>query len=276
MAKAYEWRTHMNLLSGGYPGEEIGVIPDDTSWHSTTELSGSNTTQYWYRDSNNDDNNNSSRVVISITDVWRASISQQNYLTITVNTTVNSIVRDNIRGNPHAGGTAGRTMFFRQNASGPNLWYLANDNINTAHTIMGTPVVIAEHSFTLAPGENATRSTVWFRDNTPGHDSDPLPSYYADAFDIGVTFRNPLPKDHRVGATLKSDNEYDEAENIVWVNHNDKDAGCHVLSDVANMTWKEMRNSGDGSIQTEAPSILKAPNDNSWYNQRELGKYTRS
>lgn len=265
----------MNLLSGGYPGEEIGVIPDDTSWHSTTELSGSNTTQYWYRDSNNDDNNNSSRVVISITDVWRASISQQNYLTITVNTTVNSIVRDNIRGNPHAGGTAGRTMFFRQNASGPNLWYLANDNINTAHTIMGTPVVIAEHSFTLAPGENATRSTVWFRDNTPGHDSDPLPSYYADAFDIGVTFRNPLQADYRPGATLRASQTYGNVSDGVWVSNNDLNSGSHVLSDVDNMTWKEMRTVGYPTAQGNPPLLLRADNDSSWYNMAEIGKLIR-
>lgn len=273
MAKKYDWRTYLTIASGGYPGETIGVIPDNTSWVSTDSTSGSATAQYFYRDSSSGENANSSRVVISVTDEWTASIDQRNFLHITVSTTIHSIVRDDIVGSPIGGGAYNVNMFLRRGENGALLWSKMDDNIAQAHNILSTPLNIGTYSFVLEPGENKTQSTIWWRNNAVNHDSDPIPNVYTDILHMGVEFRNPLPANYRPGATLKGENEYGPTTGV-WVTHNDRNAGCHVLADVNNMTWKEMRTSvGIGN----PPSILTADDDpNSWENQLELGKYLRT
>lgn len=72
--------------------------------------------------------------------------------------------------------------------------------------------------------------------------------------------------DYRPGATL------DTTTNI-WKSHNRINGACHVLSNTNNMTWKECRTvGGDISAQGNPPLILRAPNANSWYNQKRLGR----
>lgn len=271
MRRQYQWRTASEIISGGYPGEEYGVLGGTPDWQTTDVMSGSTTAQYYFRDSYTSDNNNSSRVVVTITESWTAEIDQQNYLTVKLTTTVDSIVRDSIRGNP---GNVLRNMYIRREAGGQVLWSATNDSIATAHTIMGTPLALGEYQFTLTPGEYTSRGSIYFTNLVPGHESDPLPSRYVDEMWLGTNFLNPLPKDYRPGATLKADNEYGPAENIIWVSNNDKNSGCHILSDVDNMTWKEMRTRAG---RDKAPSILTADDDpDSWYNQQELGKYLRT
>lgn len=266
MAKNYQWKTDSEIISGGYEGEEIGIIGGSSSWVTTDTLSGSTSVQCYYRDSNSGDNANSSRVVIDISETWTASIDSRNYLTINLNTTVNSIVRDDIRGNPLIGGTATRELYLRRDSSGAWIWSIMNDPIDTAHTILGTPLVLDSYSFTLSPGENLSRGSIYFRDNTNGHGGDPVPSYYVDELWVGTIFRNILPRDYRPGATLDTDTS-------IWKSHNRANGACHILSNVNNMTWLECRTiDGDIGGQGTPPLILHDANANSWYNQKLLGK----
>lgn len=266
MAKNYQWKTDSEIISGGYPGEEIGVIGGSTSWVTTDTLSGSTSVKCFYRDSNSGDNNNSSRVVIDISETWTASIDSRNYLTINLNTTVNSIIRDDIRGNPLIGGNASRELYLRRSSSGPWIWSAMNDGIANAHTILAGPLILDNYSFTIAPGENLSRGSIYFRDNTNGHGGDPAPSYYVDELWVGTIFRNILPKDYRPGATLNSNSG-------VWWSHNRENGACHVLSNVGNMTWQECRTvGGDEGAKGNPPLILTAADANSWRNQKLLGK----
>lgn len=266
MSKQYQWKTSAEIISGGYPGEEYGVLGVVPDWTTTDVLSGSTSAVYYLTDSNSQDNNNSSQVFVDISESWTASIDSQNYLTISLTTIINRIYRDNIRGNPLIGGNATREFYLRREAGGALIWSIMNDNIDTAHTLLGTPLTLDQYTFTLAPGENLSRGSVYFRGNTNGHGSDPVPSFYVDEMWLGTYFRNILPKDYRPGATLNTNSN-------IWWSHNRANGACHVLSNVGNMTWTEMRTIDGGSGgQGNPPLISHAANSNSWYNQKLLGR----
>lgn len=185
-------------------------------------------------------------------------------------TVIDSIVRDDIRGTP---GSLGRSMFIRREAGGPVLWSIINDPINTPHTILSNPITLDSYTFTLAPGENLSRGSVYFRSNVQGHDGDTPPSIYIDLMWMGTEFRNILPKDYRPGATLKSTEHYGNVTDGLWYTHNRTNGACHVLSDTDPVTWHECRTiNGDSGGQGNPPLILHAADANSWYNQKLLGK----
>ena len=143
---------------------------------------------------------------------------------------------------------------------------MSNDPISYAHTILGTPLTLDSYTFTLAPGENLSRGSVYFRANTQGHDGDTPPSPYIDLMWLGTQFRNILPKDYRPGATLNTNSS-------IWWSHNRENGACHVLSNVGTMTWQECRTVGGAEGEKgNPPLILTAANANSWRNQQLLGK----
>lgn len=266
MAKNYQWKTDAIIISGGYPGEETGITPSgSTDWHTTDVLSGNTAVGYFFRDSASSTNSNSSRVVIDATESWTASISSTNVLTISITTTINSIYRDDVRGNPGTGGSQYRDMYLRRSADSQVLWSITNDDITTAHTILGSPLSLGTYTFTIEPGGDFSKSSIYFRNNVAGHGSDPVPSIYVDEMWVGTSFRNILPKDFRPGATLNSNTS-------IWWSHNRTNGACHVLSSTSPVTWQECRTVGDGTDQGNPPLILHAANANSWYNQKLLGK----
>lgn len=266
MAKNYQWKTDAEILSGGYPNEDTGILNGSTDWHTTSSLSGSSSAEYYYRDSASSTNSNSSRVVVEISESWVASFSSSNYLTITLTTTINSIYRDDIQGSPGAGGSPYRNIHIRREAGGTVLWSTSNDDITTAHTILGSPITLQDYSFTLAPGENLSRGSIYFRNNVAGHDDDQIPNIYTDVLWLGTNFKNILPKDYRPGATL-------DTGTSIWKSHNRTNGACHVLSNINNMTWQECRTTdGDSGGQGNPPLILHSADANSWYNQKKLGK----
>lgn len=257
MAKQYNWRLASEIISGGYAGEETGVIPPDTGWRTTDVMTGSSSAEYYFRDSDYSSNANSSRVVVGITESWSASINNRNYLTITLTTQITSIRRDDVRGNP---GVGGRNMFIRREAGGPILWSIRNDLIANAHTILSTPITLDSYSFTLAPGENLSRGSVHFRNVVTGYaDDTPVPSPYVDEMWIGTEFRNPLPKDF-VPDCVRD-------ENGIWLSHN-RSGGDLRIYDGAK--WSDnLKTIGEGDAMGDPPSIYS---DGKWYNRKLLGK----
>lgn len=262
MAKNYQWRTSSDIISGGYIGEETGVIPPDTGWRTTDVLYGSTDAEYYFRDSDTGENANSSRVVVSISEEWTASIDSRNYLSITLKTKITGIRRDDLRGTV---GTmsAGRDMYIRRENGGPIIWQVLNDPISTAHTILSSQITLDDYTFTLAPGQNLSRGSIYFRSNTQGHGGDIPPSVYVDLMWLGTEFKNILPNDYRPGATLNTNTS-------IWVSHNRTNGACHILD---NSTWKECRTlDGDSDGKGNPPLILTAADANSWRNQKKLGK----
>lgn len=272
MIKNYNWRASTRYESTSTLS--YGVIPNTEQTWQEAEIgtSGSGTWQYWYRDANRSSGGvwsdaDSSRAVLTVTQSWTTSVDQRNNLTVVVNTTIDSLVRDDLRGNNSD--TPGRNIIIYEDEGGAPVLSVTDNQVATAHTIYQGPLVLQPETIVLPPGQNAARTTLFLHNNTVGR-----PTY--DHIWVGVEFMNPLPADYRPGATLKTADEYWPTPGGVWVTHNDKNSGCHVLSDVSNMTWKEMRTVGGGVLQTQAPLILNGTDDDSWYDQRELGKYLRT
>lgn len=269
MAKKYNWRATTQYKSD--TSMSYGVIPNTSStWQDgTAGVAGSGTWQYWYRDANVATGSqyldaNSSRVVVTVTQNWTTTIDQRNYLTVNVNTTIDSIVRDDLRGSNV--NTPGRTITIYERQGGPSVLTRTDTQLASAHTIYQGPLTLQPETFVLPPGEGASRATMFLHNQTVG-----LSSY--DDIWIGVEFRNPLPANYRPGATLLSSQEYGNVTDGVWMCHNRRNKAAHVLADVDNMTWKEMRTVGYPDGQGDPPLLLRADNDSSWYNMAEIGKY---
>lgn len=258
MAKIYKWKadtTYQSTTTLSY-----GVIPtSQTGWQTAQAGSQSGTWQYWYRDANVASGGvysdaNSSRVVVSLTESWTATIDSRNNLTISISTTINSVVRDDLRGSNQD--TPGRNIdIFREQGGSPVL-SLTDSQLASAHTIYGGPLVLDNYTFTLAPGQSLQRSSLYLHNQTIGYQS------YDDIW-FGVLFLNDLPKDYRPGTSL-------DTNTSVWKSHNRTNGACHVLN---GSTWQECRTlDGDSGGQGNPPLMLRQANASSWYNQRLLGK----
>ena len=253
MAKQFAYRAQMEILQGGYPGEDTGVSPADSSWHTTDQLTGSSTHTYYYRDSGCGNDNNSSRVDVTITDSWTASFDSHNNLTVTVHSVVDSIVRGDIQGNPNACGTIMVRIRLKRERNGSDIAVYPNNYewMNMAFTgTIASNVDLGTYSFTIAPGQELSRGTLYlYNDAQSGYD---------DEFEMGIFFKNIMPLDYRPGAILDNGS--------VWQSHN-RDAGeAHILG--GGGTWIEMRTSDNHGSNDNPPSIRM--NDH-WTNQLELG-----
>lgn len=261
MAKVYKWKADTTYKSTTTLSH--GVIPSShTGWQTEQPGQQSGSWTYWYRDANVGSGGtytdaNSSRVAVSLTESWTASIDNQNNLTVSIDTIINSVVRDDLRGSNQD--TPGREIkIYRTEGASPILT-LTDSQLASAHTIYSGPLTLDRFTFTLAPGESLQRSSLYLHNRTIGYDS------YDDIW-FGVLFLNDLPKDYRPGASL-------DTNTSVWKSHNRTNGACHVLSNVSNVTWQECRTlDGDTGGQGNPPLMLHAANANSWYNQRLIGK----
>ena len=258
MAKNYQYRAQMVIVEGGYPGEEPGVNPPDTSWHTTSATSGSATHTYYYNDSTCSSNANSSRTSVDITDSWTVDIDEHNNMTVTVHTVINSIVRSAYQGDPNAcANNIVTDIIIRRQAGGTVLARYNNQNFAT-YTTVASNVDLGTTTFTLAPGQNLNRSTVHYTNDAhfTGGGQEGL---YDDVFRMGITFKNILPADYRPGATLDSSS--------VWQSHERTGGKAHILT--SGGTWSEMRTVGSPTDLGNPPSIRKG---DAWYNMAKLGK----
>lgn len=259
--KTYQYQPVLRV-NGGYEGEPQGVLPSNPPRTTTSQLSGDATYQYYFRDSNApagsstaDMNANSSRVVITITDHWTASISSANVLTITINTTVDKMVRDDTKGNPNWGGTYGREMQVKREEGGAVLWSIANDPINYNHTILNSAVDLGTFTYSIQPGGTSQfRASTFIKSHTPGF---PDQAPYTDYIWAGIAFYNNLPKDYRPGMIWNG---------TAWMSHNRSKGAFNIRN--SNGDWQECRTENAGSVGNP-PAIYY---DNAMRNMRLIGR----
>lgn len=284
MAKQYEWSAALTVESGGYVGEAISIEQNgvvlfegavdnppqtiDTGWTRTSTLSGSGTYTYTYRDSDLGQNARSTKVSVTVRDEWTVSFNSRNYMTVNVDTTLVSADRTVIGSISNVD----RHLWMRRYAEGSNYLDIL-DNASTAHNIASN-ISLGSYSFVLAPGENATRASVYWRNTSHGYEDLPIPNIYTDILGVGIHFRNILPKDYRPGATLKTSNKYWPTNDGAWWSHNRTNGACHVLTADGGSRWQECRTlGGDEGDRGNPPLILLADDvDNQWRNQKLLGK----
>lgn len=258
MSKNYQYRAQFIIVEGGYPGETTGVSPADDSWHTTDVASGSATHDYYYNDSTCASNANSSRTTVRITDSWTVDIDEHNNMNVTVHTVIDSISRAAYQGNPNSCASNIVTdIIIRRYSGGPILARYDNQNF-TAYGTVASNVDLGTYTFTLAPGQDANRSTVHYT-NDAHYTGGGQEGLYDDVFRMGITFRNILPADYRPGATLDSSS--------VWQSHERTGGKAHILT--SGGTWKEMRTLGGLVDMGNPPSIRM---NDKWYNQRLIGK----
>lgn len=191
MASGLQVKCSTHVISGGYAGEETGFSRGYGDW-ATVSLSGSVESNYYYRDSDTADNNNSSKIVVTIRDSWSASVNDtNNVMTVTLSSTIVSIQRGWIIGNP-VGVIGTREIAVKNDYGGGWIWGPVTDNIGYDHTV-ATNINLGSRTFTLSPGQSAGRGSVYLKNNTPGHSGDATPSIYVDEFWMGIDIRNILP-----------------------------------------------------------------------------------
>lgn len=258
MAKNYQYRAQFVIVEGGYPGETTGVSPADDSWHTTDVATGSATHDYYYNDSTCASNANSSRTTVRITDSWTVDIDEHNNMNVTVHTVIDSISRAAYQGNPNSCASNIVTdIIIRRYSGGPVLARYNNQNFTTYGTVVSN-VDLGTYTFTLAPGQDANRSTVHYT-NDAHYTGGGQEGLYDDVFRMGITFKNILPADYRPGATLDSSS--------VWQSHERTGGKAHILT--SGGTWREMRTVGSPTDLGNPPSIRK---NDAWYNMAKLGK----
>lgn len=258
MAKNYQYRAQFIIVEGGYPGETTGVSPADDNWHTTDVASGSATHSYYYNDSTCASNANSSRTTVRITDSWTVDIDEHNNMNVTVHTVIDSISRAAYQGDPNScANNIVTDIIIRRYSGGPILARYNNQNFTTYGTVASN-VDLGTYTFTLAPGQDANRSTVHYT-NDAHYTGGGQEGLYDDVFRMGITFKNILPADYRPGATLDSSS--------VWQSHDRTGGKAHILT--SSNTWREMRTLGSPTDLGNPPSIRK---NDAWYNMAKLGK----
>lgn len=191
MAQNYKWRSTTTYESD--TSLSYGVTPNtQSSWQTASAgTQNSRTWTYWWRDSNTTWQGTyqdalSSRCAVSVTQSWTASIDAHNVLTVVINTTINSIIRDDIQAPTGYSdqNTPGRVITLYDDA-GNQVAQVTDNQVATAHTIMGTPVTLPQRTFTIQPGSSLTKSSLQAHNQTVGGQS------YDDIL-IGVEFQNPM------------------------------------------------------------------------------------
>lgn len=253
MTKQYQWRAATKFNSD--TPLSYGVTPNDKDTWQTADIGTGESAQtfnWWFRDSNTPSggvytDDISSRVVVSITESWTTSVDNRNRLSVTATLTINSIVRDDIRG---AGqDLPARVLNFYKTAGGPEILSLTDNLIATAHTLRGEPFVVGQVSFVIEPGSDAEHSSLFLHNQSPGY-----PSY--DDIWMGIQFRNILPEDYRPGATRVGN---------VWLSHN-RSAGAAKI--YTGNSWLEMRTLDGGTGADNRPRIQ---HQGGWKNMRLIG-----
>lgn len=256
----YDWRANLTFAAGD-PGQlSHGVTPSaQESWQTGT-IGGSMSPgqyTYWYRDSNTAwqgayQDILSSRVALKVTQTWTTSVDNRNYLTVVVQTTVDSIDRDDIRA-PSGysdSNTPGRSITLYKN-DGTVIFSTTDTQVATAHNLSGT-INVGSETFTIAPGDmSAVRTSLYLHNQTVGGSS------YDDIW-LGVQFRNPLPAETIPGAV------YDGTSK--WLSHNRTGGDLRIWDGTK---WTDnLANSDGGSGLGDPPSIY---HDSKYYNQRTFG-----
>lgn len=268
MADTYQYRAEMTILQGGYPGENPGVIPQDTGWKSgnSGQAYPKVTYTYYYRDSYNGENENSSRVEINATDSWTATYDKSNNLIVKVSTTVDSIVRNDIRGNPTGPKDQGRDITIRRYPNGRIYFQLNGDPVAYAHQISG-PIDLGTETFTLPPGSSVARGSFYVLNHAAGF---PEGGIYTDEMYAGIHFRNtksaddppPIDMDYRPGATYNGSN---------WMSHNRTGGAARIYN---GGSWGEMRTKSGPDYENQ-PATGDPPliyTNSGWRNMFNIGQ----
>lgn len=256
----YNWRADLNFAAGEPGLLSHGVTPSaQEDWQDAT-IGGSMSPgqyTYWYRDSNTMwsgafQDTLSSRVALKVTQTWTTSVDNRNNLTITIQTVIDSIDRDDVRA--PAGysdsNTPGRNITLYKK-DGTVIFSTTDNLVATAHNLSGT-INVGSETFTIAPGDiSVVGTSLYLHNQTVGGTS------YDDIW-LGIQFRNPLPPETIPHAVRDN--------NGVWLSHNRSGGDLRLWN---GSRWTDnLANTDGGSGLGDPPSTYKS---GKWYNSRTFG-----
>ena len=255
MVKQYKWKADTTYQSTTTLSH--GVIPSDhTGWQSAGEGAHSGSWEYWYRDANvmvggGYSDANSSAVFVHLTESWTASIDTRNNLTVTINTVIQSVRRDDLRGSNVD--TPGRNINIYREQGGSPVLSLTDSQLASAHVIYQGPLALDSFTFTLAPGQSLQRSSLYLHNQTMGYQS------YDDIW-FGILFLNDLPAVAIPHAVL-------DGNETTWLSHNRPGGDLRLWN---GSRWTDnLENTDWGAGYGDPPSVMK---DNKWLNARVIGR----
>lgn len=263
MAGLLKARTTLSIISGGYPGEDIGGTNEEyRNWKEIPE-SGVITSGYYFRDSDTRDNANSSRVITYVEDSYSYTVDDNNVAHVTLTHKIQSMARDDVRVSSHAG--TGRNIKLWNKKGGTLLFQVNNDPINTAHSLISTPITVETKTFTIAPGGNTSvNDSLYLRGNVPGHDGDVTPSIFVDECALGLEFLNDLPVDYRPGKVWNG---------TEWLSHNRNGGAANIR--IENGTASKTMRTANGAIDSDNSPFINHPSDvmaARYKNMRKVGR----
>lgn len=207
-----ELRPNFKITSGGYAGEETGIIGQNSEWRSAGDH-GELFYEYYFRDSDYSDNNKSSRVVAKLKTQYQAFGRESGKIEVQCFINLYELRRDDIRGNP---GNVRRNILLSGRTSYKNTLKITDSAINANYTMWTGELNLASGMEYILPSFTGTQQFgIDVRSNVTGHDGTPIPSPFVDQMWFGVEFRNTfsLPKAYRPGKIFK------QADNK-WYSHN--------------------------------------------------------
>lgn len=156
----YNWRANVTFAAGDPGLLSHGVTPSTQEDWQDANVGGSMSPgqyTYWYRDSNTTWQGQfqdllSSRVALKVTQTWTTSVDSRNNLTITIQTVVDSIDRDDVRAPSGYSdtNTPGRNIALYKK-DGTVIFSTTDNLVATAHNLSGT-INVGSETFTTAPG----------------------------------------------------------------------------------------------------------------------------
>lgn len=197
MASGLQVKNINQVISGGYNGEWHDIDgPGYRDW-TDVELDGFVSCSYYYRDSNTSNNYQSTQVNVGIMDSWSATVDPNtNVITVRTTSYLTNVSRNDLRGDPrYPYYGVQRNIYIRQYRDGPVLQSWISDDIGSNHLIFSGSLLLGSREFQLYPrGGASERGSIYYRNNTTGHDGDTPPNEYIDEFWMGAQFRNVLPQ----------------------------------------------------------------------------------
>lgn len=184
-----------NINSGGY-NTEGATVKNPINTYTDKGLSGSYTTQLFYRDSDTGDNANSSEVWVYIKTTWNFTVQEDNSLKGRVENVLTKVERKNIKGTPyryayrHMRASAKNTTNWRWNVVG-NANNIGNQGVK--RTVDPNTPISTHVDVVLKPGEKSEEFGVIHYRNTSmykDYDVDTGKNIYTDDFTVGVYFQN--------------------------------------------------------------------------------------
>ena len=260
MAATYNWRAQTDYRNAPEPNYHLthGVDPNTSeAWQTATSgQTGSGTWRFWFRDANTTYAGEwvdaiSSRLNVVVTQSWTATVDSSNVLTVTITTTIDSIYRDDCQGVDQD--TPGRNLNLYKEEGGQLIWSYTDNQVATAHTLLGSPLNIGSETFTLNPSTTSTvKSSLYLHNQTVGYAS------YDDIW-LGVQFRNPLPPDYIPGKI------WDGSD---WLSHNRATNG-HAKLYTGSAWGSDMKTVNGGSATGDPPEIWH--DSSTLKNMRKIG-----